>query len=123
MIQTAKALNDFFSSFGIPAYAEDTVPDNAELPYITYPLREPEWNTKATFYANVRYRNQTSNLDSLTKADEIIRAIADGIRLPIEGGYVVLWPETPAVQTMPPESDIRAAYINLAINAYHLPGE
>lgn len=122
MIRTAQALHAFFSGFGIPAYCENTVPDDAELPYITYPLKEPEWNQKTTFYAIVYYRHQSSNLDSLTKADEIVRAIGTGILLPIEGGYVALWPETPLVQSMPPAEDIRPAYINLSINAYHMPG-
>ena len=122
MIQTAKALADFFGGFGIPAYSENTVPDDAELPYITYPLREPEWNAKTTFWAIVYFRSQSSNLYGLSKADEIVAAIGNGIRLPIEGGYVVLWPETPLVQSMPPNDEVRAAYINLSINAYHMPG-
>ena len=42
MRDTAAALYTFFSSFGIPAYVEYNVPDNAALPYITYELRDPE---------------------------------------------------------------------------------
>ena len=122
MIATAKALQAFFSGFGIPAYNENTIPDDAELPYITYPLREPEWNQKTTFYAIVYYRSADSNLPSLTKADEIVREIGGGIELTIDGGYIVLWPETPRVQAMPPNGDVRPAYINLSINAYHMPG-
>lgn len=122
MIKTAQALRAFFSGFGIPAYNENTVPGDAEPPYITYPLREPEWNQKATFYAIVYYRSEKSNLASLTKADEIARAIGNGIRLPIDGGCIVLWPETPLVQAMPPNGDVRAAYINLSLNSYHMPG-
>lgn len=122
MIRTAQALYAFFSGFGIPAYAEDTVPDEAQLPYITFPQREPEWNAKATFYAKVYYRHQTSNLDALAKADEIVAAIGTGVRLPVEGGCVVLWPETPLVQAVTPDGDVRSAYINLSINAYKMPG-
>lgn len=122
MIGTAQTLYNFFSQFGIPAYAEDTVPDDAELPYITYPLFDPEWRSKHSFYVQVYYRHRTSNLDSLTKADEIAAAIGEGIRLPFDGGMLVLWPENPLIQTKPPDGDVRAAYINLSINAYHLPG-
>jgi hypothetical protein len=32
----SQALQSFWESFGIPAYNEYTVPDNAEMPYITY---------------------------------------------------------------------------------------
>ena len=122
MIQTARALHTFFSGFGIPAYAENAVPDNAELPYITYPQREPEWNQKASFYAIVYYRHQISNFDSLSKADEIATVIGNGIRIKIDGGLLVIWPETPLIQAMPPDGDVRAAYINLSINAYHVHG-
>ena len=122
MIATAQALYSFFSGFGIPAYTEDTVPDDAELPYLTYPLIEPEWRQKHSFYVQVYYRHQTSNLDSLRKADEIVEAIGDCAKLKCNGGYVVLRPENPLIQEKPPDNDIRAAYINLSINAYHMPG-
>ena len=122
MIGTAKALAEFFGGFQIPAYNENAVPGSAEPPYITYPLREPPWNQKATFYAIVYYRHERSNLASLTKADEIAQAIGDGVLLPIQGGYIALWPETPLIQAMPPNGDVRPAYINLSINAYHMPG-
>ena len=118
MIATAQTLTQFLNSFGIPAYCENTIPDDAQPPYITYPLREPEWHAKTSFWVKVYYRHQTSNLESLTKADEIARAIADGIRLKTEGGWIVLWPETPLIQSVPPDGDVRAAYINLSINAY-----
>ncbi len=69
MIATAKALYDFLSGFGIPAYDQNTVPDDAELLYLTFARVEPEWSRKASFYITVYYRNQTSNMKSLTKAD------------------------------------------------------
>lgn len=122
MIKTAQALYTFFSGFNIPAYAENTVPDDAQLPYITFPQREPEWNQKTTFYAIVYDRSKDSNLSVLSKADEIAAAVADGARLPIDGGVVVLWPETPLIQTMTTDTDVRAAYINLSMNAYKMPG-
>lgn len=122
MIRTAQALYTFFSGFGLPAYNENKIPDNAQLPYITFRQIEPEWNQKATFYAIVYYRQKDSNLASLTKADEIVRAVGTGVRLPIDGGCVVLWPETPLIQPMERDDDISAAYINLSINAYKMPG-
>ena len=122
MISTAKALYDFFSGFGIAAYAADTVPDDAELPYLTYPQQEPEWSKKATFYVSVYYRSKTSNLSALTKADEIAQAIGNGVKIHCDGGYVFIWPENPLIQTIPQNGDVRGAYINLSINAYHTPG-
>lgn len=122
MISTAQALYGFLSGFGIPAYNEQLVPSNAEPPYLTYPLTEPEWNTPATFYINVFYRERGSNLAALQKADEIVQAIGAGILIPCTGGVVALYPQSPLIQALPMEDDIRAAYINLQINAYHMAG-
>ena len=122
MISTAAALHSFLSGFGIPAYVVNTVPDEAELPYLTYPLTEPEWNSPATFYVQVYTRNKTQNAPALRKADEIVQAIGPaGVRIPCDGGYVVLNLQNPTVQLIV-DGDIRSAYINLQINAYHMPG-
>lgn len=122
MISTAEALYGFLSSFDIPAYNEQLVPDDAELPYLTYPLTEPEWDSPATFYINVHYLKSASNRASLDKADEIVQAIGTGIRLPCTGGCVTLYPQNPLIQALPTENDVRTAYINLQINAYHMHG-
>lgn len=120
MYQGAAALKRFFSGFGLPAYHVSTVPEDVDLPYIAYSLAEPEWNQKASLYAQVWDRS-TSNLGIIGMADQITRAIGEGIKLPIDGGYLVIWPETPLIQIQV-DGDYRYAYINLSINAYHLPG-
>lgn len=122
MITTAQAITRFLSGFSIPAYPEQLVPDDAELPYLTYPHTEPRWDTPGTFYVNVYVRSKDSNFAALQKADEIAAAIGEGIRLPCTGGYVVLYPQSPLIQAIPTESDVRHAYINLQINAYHMAG-
>lgn len=120
MIQTASALKTFFGGFGIPAYTVDSVPENVELPYLTYPLSEPEWSEKATFYAQIWYRTR-SNAEVLAKADEIIAAIGTGMTIALPNGYLVIYPESPLVQLLV-DGDTRSAYINLSMNAYHMPG-
>ena len=121
MFNTAAALTTFFSGFGLPAYAEDSVPDDVALPYITFSLSVAEWNQKASMYAQVWDRT-TSNTGIIRKADQITAAIGDaGVRIPVDGGYLVIWPESPLIQIMV-DGDFRSAYINLSINAYQLPG-
>ena len=122
MISTASALYRFLSGFSIPAYNEQLVPDDAQLPYLTYPLVEPEWNTPATFYVNVHTLKNASNFDSVQKADEIVAAIGTGVLIPCTGGVVALYPQTPLIQAMPTENDVRTTYINLQLNAYHMAG-
>lgn len=121
MYQAAAALKTFFSGFDLPAYAVGSVREDAELPYITYSMSVPEWNQKASLYAQVWDRTK-SNTRIIQKADQITRAIGDnGIKIPVDGGYLVIWPESPLIQIMV-DGDTRAAYINLSINSYNLPG-
>jgi hypothetical protein len=118
---TAATLKTFFSSFGLPAYTLDSVPDEVELPYITFPLIEPEWNEQASFYCQVWYPKRQLG-DLLTKADQIVAAIGTGKIFPMENGYVVVYPSTPLIQVMH-DDHTQSVYISLIINAYHMPGD
>jgi len=120
MYQAAAALKSFFSGFGLPAYAVNTVPEGVQLPYITYSISVPEWNQKATMYAQVWDRSW-SNTTIIRVADQITAAIRDGLKIDLEDGYLVIWPESPLCQIMT-DGDYRSVYINLSINAYHYPG-
>ena len=121
MYQAAAALKAFFSGFDLPAYAVGSVPEDAELPYITYSMSVPEWNQKASMYAQVWDRTRC-HTRIIQKADQITQVIGDNVvRIPIYGGYLVIWPESPLIQIMI-DGDTRAAYINLSINSYNLPG-
>lgn len=122
MRETAKALKTFFSGFDLPAYSETSVPDDLELPYITYPIREPEWREKATFYCILWCRTK-GYADALEKVDQIMAAIGEGVKLDIDGGYVYLYAENPFFQEQTDEeNDTKALYINMSMNAYHVAG-
>ena len=58
----------------------------------------------------------------LKKADEIVKEIGTGVTISTENGFLVIYPETPLIQTMVEDNDIRSFYINLSINSYHMPG-
>jgi hypothetical protein len=120
MYQAAAALKTFFSGFGVPAYAAGSVPDEVQLPYITYSLSVPDWTQKATLYAQVWDRTR-SNARIISIADQITAEIRDGKRIALDDGYLVIWPESPLTQIVV-DGDHRSAYINLSINTYHMPG-
>ena len=120
MYQTAAALKSFFSGFDLPAYTVNSVPEEVSLPYIAYSLAEPEWNQKATMYVQV-WDKSRSNVLIVQKADQITAAIGEGKIIQIQDGYLIIWPESPLIQLMT-DGDYRSAYINLSINAYHVPG-
>ena len=121
MRDTAKALKQFFSGFELPAYALNTVPKDQDLPYLVYPIVEPEWNQKEPFYVQGYFRT-TSFSQVLEKADAIVEAIGTGIKLDMDHGYLVIYPDSPLIQTIV-DGDVRSFYINLSLNAYHMAGK
>ena len=103
----------------MPAYPENTVPDDAVLPYITYDIKQPDWRGVASYNARVWYRD-TSFLGILTKVDEISDAIGDsGARIVTEGGYIFLFRDNPFFQIQPnDETDekIKIAYLSMIMH-------
>ena len=120
MRSTIDALNSFLQGYGLHVYPSDSVPDNASVPYLTAPLVEPEWNTPATWYIQGWYRTQ-DNVSLIAKADQIAADIRDGKRIFCTGGCVTIYPQSPLVQFLT-DGDYTSFYINLQINAYHMPG-
>lgn len=120
MTGTASALYTWLSSFGWPVYGQDDVPHDADLPYITVPVKEPAWDQKASYMIQLwAYTKQNTAL--LAKADEICAAVGVGTRIDCTGGIVVLWPDNPLQQVLP-DGNVRRVLITLQINAYHCPG-
>lgn len=120
MYTVAQALAVWFAQFELPVYLDSDVPDEASLPYITIPFREPEWDKKASFPVSVWYRSK-SNVAVMQKGDQIIAAIGPGVKIPCADGYIVLYPDNPLSQLLI-NGDERRAYLLFTINAYHLPG-
>lgn len=118
MTETAKALYSFYSGFGLEAYPESNVPENATLPYITYTVIEPDWRQNASQQARVWYRSE-SYKGINAKVDEITQAVGELIMLPTANGYIALRPSDPLVQYQPVENpEIKVAYLNFQINSY-----
>lgn len=118
MIQTAKALKQFFGSFGIPAYISDNIPDNVQMPYITYDLIEPEPLTYAYLNASVWYRSNSAEAIS-AKVDEIKAAIGEGLSIPTESGAVYLFREQSgsfAQLRNDPNRETKRAYLSMIIH-------
>lgn len=117
MIEVARALHKFYKSFGIPAYEEHSVPDNAALPYITYELVNPDWRDDAVITANVWYSG-TSFTPLFNKVDEIGRAIGEGLRIPTESGCVYLTKGNPFSQVSDTGNDeVKVCYLMIGMQA------
>lgn len=121
MTEVAKALNAFYSGFGLMAYSENSVPDDAQLPYITYTVPQSGVFESATHQVRVWYetdKSAPSNVQVNAKADEIIAAIGQGVKLKAGRGFVCIYPGVPLAQLQPSDDQTRIVYINLELRSY-----
>lgn len=101
-----QALNEFWNGFGIPAYDENTVPDDAVMPYITYEASVGELDDKLYLMASLWYYSPSWSSIS-QKVDEISNYIGGGAGVPYSGGRLWVTKGTPFAQRMSePNSDL-----------------
>ena len=118
MTGTADALYKFFSGFGIPAYLSGNIPDNVQMPYITYDLIEPEPLSIGLINASVWYRD-TGVAAISAKVDQIKAAIGEGVSLPTPTGAVYLFREKSGAfgRIMnDPNRETKRAYLSMLIH-------
>lgn len=109
-----QALQSFWSSFGLKAYDENTVPDNAALPYITYNASKASYDESVLMSASLWYRS-TSWADITAKAIEIDQKIGLSGKIVRYGkGFLWITRGTPFSQRMSDEDPtIRRIYLNI----------
>ena len=112
----AAAIYQFWASFGLPAYEENSVPDTSTFPYITYQLVTDSFENEVILTGSIWYRD-TSWLSVNTKAEEISQDIGLGGKLiDCDGGKIWLKRGSPFAQNMGDDTDdlIKRKYINLS---------
>lgn len=108
----------FWSSFGLVAYDENTVPDDAEYPYMTYQSAIGSLEGEMTISANLWYRS-SSWQDISQKALQIEKTINQEKRF--NGGYMkVRKPDSNFAQRLREESDEKVRRILLTVNVEFL---
>ena len=111
----AAAIYQFWSSFGLTAYEENTVPTDAAFPYITYQLVTDSFDREIPLTASIWYRSESwAGINA--KTEEISQTISRGGKIiPCDGGAIWLKRGQPFAQSMGDESDdlIKRKYINI----------
>lgn len=110
-----EALHQFFSSFVWPAYDENSVPDDATLPYITYEVITGNIGTPV--YPSASLWDRSTSWQSVTqKGVEIARRLSyGGVTLHYDGGLLFLAQGTPFSERLADDDDaIRRLNINFA---------
>lgn len=111
----AAAIYQFWNSFGLTAYDENSVPDDAAFPYITYQLVTDSFDLEIPLTASIWYRSE-SWAGVNAKTEEISQTISRGGKIiPCDGGAIWMKRGHPFAQSMGDESDdlIKRKYLNI----------
>ena len=111
----AAAIFQFWNSFGLTAYEENSVPDDAAFPYITYQLVTDSFDREIPLSASLWYRSE-SWTDINAKTEEISQKISRGGKIiACDGGAIWLKRGQPFAQSMGDESDdlIKCKFLNI----------
>lgn len=111
----AAAIYKFWNSLGLTAYEENTVPDDAAFPYITYQLVTDSFDREIPLTASLWYRSESWTAIN-AKAEEISQKIGRGGKIiAFDGGAIWLKRGQPFAQNMRDESDdlIKRKYLNI----------
>ena len=111
----AAAIYQFWNSFGLTAYEENSVPDDADFPYITYQLVTDSFGREIPLTASIWYRSESWTAIN-AKTEEISQKISRGGKIiPCDSGAIWLKRGQPFAQSMGDESDdlIKRKYLNV----------
>lgn len=116
----AAAIYQFWSGFGLTAYEENTVPEDAVFPYVTYQLVTDSFGREVAATASLWYRSESWTAIN-AKMEEISAHIGLGGKIiKCDGGRIWIKRGQPFAQNMGDESDdlIKRKYLNLTFEFF-----
>jgi len=114
LLNAPQTIQAFLEGFIVPVYDENTVPENASYPRITYAYSEDEFGKTVSLPISLWDRSY-----SWTRVTALAGSIRNtiptgGLLIPYEDGKIWLKRGTPFEQRMSDEDDaIRRIYVNL----------
>lgn len=110
----SQAIHKFWSSFGLPAYDQYTIPLDTKMPYITYSVSEAEFEYPTMLTGSLWYRSQSWE-DITLKSYEISKDITNGGKIiPLEDGKLWIYRGNPFAQRMSDTDDtVRRIVLNI----------
>ena len=116
----AAAIYQFWSGFGLTAYEENTVPEDAVFPYVTYQLVTDSFDREVAATASLWYRGESWTVIN-AKTEEISAHIGLGGKIiKCDGGRIWIKRGQPFAQNMGDENDdlIKRKYLNVNIEYF-----
>jgi hypothetical protein len=111
------ALHQFFSGFGMDAYAASSVPEDAVFPYLTHDLVIDSFdNGEVSLTVNLWFYTESEAIPN-AKAEEISKAIGMGGHLiECDGGCIWLKRGSPFAQSLKDDTapNIKRRYLNIS---------
>lgn len=105
----AAAIYQFWSSFGLEAFEENSVyqmDESPSFPYITYELNTDSFEGSVVALSASLWYRSTSWTQANAKAEEISKVIGSGGKvLECDGGYIWIKRRSPFSQSMGDDSD------------------
>lgn len=117
MMDKMQAYQSFWSGFGLKAYDETSVPDDAIMPYITYEASEDDFDHPLALTASVWYRS-TSWSEITAKTKQIKDSISRGGKMvKYTGGALWISRANPWSQRLADETDdsVRRIVLNIKV--------
>lgn len=120
----AEVFYQFWSSFGLDAYEENSVyamDEEPSFPYLTYELNTDSFSDFSTALSCSLWYRSTSLVEANEKVEEISKAIGIGGKmLKCDGGYIWIKRGSPFAQSMGDDSDdlIKRKYISISADFF-----
>lgn len=115
-MDSEQALDSFWNSFGVPAWDENTVPDDAPFKKITYEIITNEFGVPTTTTVSIYDRS-----DGWKSVTDIFHLVKDrlkngGVTIQSNDGIIWLKPGTPFCQRFGDVNDtVRRLIVNIEI--------
>lgn len=110
-----QALYEFYSGFDIPAYEENSVPENAKLPYLTYEIMTAEFDMENIAMSCQIYFKSDSLMKINALTERLYNKLDGGCKLKCDTGYIILYRGRPFAQNRPSgDKTVKAKYINIS---------
>ena len=111
----AQAIDNFWNSFGIPAYEVTTVDEEVVGDfYITYEVVTDSLDRPVPMSASIWQKHSTSWESVSLKADQISNALVQVKSIPLDTGFLYITRGQPFAQRVADEDEtVRRIYINI----------
>lgn len=110
-----EALYSFYSSFGLPAYEENSVPREAKMPYITYEVATDKLGDYTTSLTCDLWYKSNSWVQCNALTERLSEKLSGGHRMKVDKGYMILYSGTPFATSVnePDDNTIKHKSINI----------